>query len=109
MIATVARRKLHRDIQNDNYHSDSVSYCFSNLLQRRLFQKSLMQDFVNQLDIADGLKQLLISRDISLKDLLHISYSELGEYLDIDDFVARLIIFAIKNKIKSYNNLNYHQ
>ena len=101
----MTRRKINSDIQNDYYHSDSVSNSFANSLQRRLLQKSSLQDFVNQLDIADGLKQLLISRDLSLKDLLNISNVELGEYLGIDDFVARLIIFSIKDKIKTYKHL----
>jgi hypothetical protein len=60
--------------------------------------------FINSLDIADGLKELLIKYRYTLGELSNISYPKLVEYLDIDPYVAKIICAAAMKL--SYNNLN---
>ena len=58
---------------------------------------------INSLDIADGLKELLIKYRYTLEELLKISSSELDEFLGIDLYVAKIICTAAR---KLYNH-NY--
>ena len=53
-------------------------------------------DLINQLEIADGLKQLLSSKDFTLKSLLNASASDLAKILGIDEYVAKIVSSAIK-------------
>ena len=48
-------------------------------------------DTINQLDIADGLKELLISKSFNLKLLLNTPVSGLAKMLGIDNYVASII------------------
>jgi hypothetical protein len=50
--------------------------------------------FINSLDIADCLKELLIKYRYTLEELSNISSSELAEYLGIDRYVAKIICAA---------------
>jgi hypothetical protein len=50
--------------------------------------------FINSLDIADCLKELLIKYGYTLEELSNISSSELAEYLGIDPYVAKIICAA---------------
>ena len=59
---------------------------------------------IKSLDIADGLKELLIKYELTLQDLLAISISDLAQYLGIDLYVANIISNAAK-KYSSSNNL----
>jgi len=52
-------------------------------------------DLINQLDIADGLKGVLISSGFTLKSLLNASASDFA-ILGIDPYVAMLVSNAIK-------------
>ena len=63
-------------------------------------EKLVVTDLINQLDIADGLKDLLISSGFTLKSLLNTSAPELAEILGIDQYVAKLISDAISKAIK---------
>jgi hypothetical protein len=60
--------------------------------------------FINSLDIADGLKELLIKYRYTLEELSNMSYSELAEYLGIDPYVAKIICAAVTKL--SNSNLN---
>jgi len=51
---------------------------------------------INSLDIADGLKDLLIKYRFTLELLLTISPSELSEILGIDKYIARIICNAAR-------------
>jgi hypothetical protein len=64
-------------------------------------QKLVVTDLINQLDIADGLKGLLISSDFTLKSLLNTSASDFARILGIDEHVAKLLTDAIKKVIKT--------
>jgi DNA integrity scanning protein DisA with diadenylate cyclase activity len=53
-------------------------------------------DLIDQLEIADGLKQLLSSKDFTLKSMLNASASDLAKILGIDEYVAKIVSSAIK-------------
>jgi hypothetical protein len=58
-------------------------------------KEKLVTDLINQLDIADGLKGVLISSGLTLKSLLNASASDFA-ILGIDPYVAILVSNAIK-------------
>ncbi len=64
-------------------------------------EKLIAADVINQLDIADGLKELLISNGFTLRLLLKTSTSELGKILGIDEYIAKLVHDAAKKITKS--------
>ena len=53
---------------------------------------------IHNLDLAQGLIQLLVENNFTLKSLLNTSSSELSKTLGIDQEVATLICKAAKNK-----------
>jgi hypothetical protein len=53
---------------------------------------------LNDLDLAQGLIQLLIENNVTLKSLLNTSSSELSKTLGVDQEVATLICKAAKNR-----------
>jgi hypothetical protein len=59
---------------------------------------------INSLDIADGLKELLIKYGFTLEELLTMSISDLAEYLGIDLYVANIISNSAK-KLSRSNDL----
>jgi len=50
-----------------------------------LREKLEVTDLINQLDIADGLKELLLNSGFTLKSLLNASVSDLAKALGIDE------------------------
>ncbi len=54
---------------------------------------------INQLDMADGLKELLISKSFTLNLLLDTSVSGLAKIPGIDSYVAS-IIHAVRKVVK---------
>ena len=74
---------------DDSYHSSDL---------QRLQGRLLVRNFINRLEIADGLKQLLLSKDFTFKSLLDASTSDLAEILGIDEYVANIIIKATKDQ-----------
>jgi hypothetical protein len=48
------------------------------------------------LDIAEGLKQLLIDADIRFESIIGLGYRELSEMLYIDLYVGEIIIKAVQ-------------
>ena len=63
-------------------------------------QKLVLTDLINQLDIADGLKGLLISSDFTNESLLNTSASDFAKILGIDEYVAKLLVDAINKATK---------
>ncbi len=59
---------------------------------------------INSLDIADGLKELLIKYGFTLEELLTMSISDLDEYLGIDLYIANIISNSAK-KLSRSNDL----
>jgi hypothetical protein len=63
-------------------------------------EKLKVTDLINQLDIADGLKELLLSSSFTLKSLLNTSVSDLAKTLGIDEHVAKLVSDAVTKAMK---------
>jgi hypothetical protein len=61
---------------------------------------------INSLDIADGLKELLIKNGFTLEGILNKSSSEIAEFLGIDKYVAEIICTAAKKSSNHYGE--YH-
>lgn len=62
-------------------------------------------DLINQLDIAYGLKQLLINSTFTIKSLRNTPASELAKILGIDDYVASLINNAVRTLVDQHTNV----
>lgn len=62
-------------------------------------QEQLFRNFINKLEIANGLKQLLLSKDFTLKSLLNASTSDLAGILGIDEYIVKIIGTAIKRAV----------
>ena len=62
-------------------------------------EKLLVTDLIKEMDIADGLKELLISSGFTLKSLINTSASEFANILGIDQYVAKILSDAV-NKTK---------
>lgn len=77
----------------------SVDGSYSSSVLQRLKAELLVTDFINQLEIADGLKQLLLTKGFTLKSLQNTSASDLAKILGIDDYIAQIISRAIKEMI----------
>ncbi len=72
----------------------------SNSVLSSIKEKLVVSDLINQLDIADGLKELLIGAGLTLKSLLNTSAADFAKILGIDQYVAKLITYAISKSIK---------
>jgi hypothetical protein len=83
---TVLPKEKEGETNNNNYYH----YTYSNNI------------IINSLDIADGLKELLIKYRITLELLLTISPSELSEILSIDEYIARIICNAARKLAAAY-------
>jgi hypothetical protein len=57
---------------------------------------------INSLDIADGLKELLIKYGFTLELLSTMSYSELAEILGINVYVAKIICNTARKLAATY-------
>ena len=57
-------------------------------------------DSINQLDKADELKELLISKSFTLNMLLDTPVSELAKILGIDNYIASVIRYAARKVVK---------
>jgi hypothetical protein len=55
------------------------------------------------LDIAEGLKQLLIDTDVTIDSIIGLGYQELSEMLHIDLYVGELIIKAVQKFVQERN------
>ena len=74
---------------------------FSSSVLSGIKEKLGVTDLINQLNIADGLKVLLISSGFKLKSLLNASASDFAKILGIDQYVAKLISDVVNEAIKT--------
>ena len=72
----------------------------------RIKEKLIVTDLINQLDIADGLKELLLSTSFTLKSLQNASVSDLAKTLGIDEYVAKLVSDAVNKAIKRSRSIS---
>ncbi|HZA70236.1 MAG TPA: hypothetical protein VE548_11110 [Nitrososphaeraceae archaeon] len=62
---------------------------------------SRVNNWIYELDIADGLKQLLTDAGVTLE--LIISYQQLADMLHTDPYVGRIIVEALHNLTQKKN------
>jgi hypothetical protein len=81
-------------IKTDNQTVQSPKSFNSLLNSMRQQQPQLLSyiDAVDQLDIAEGLKELLLLYGLKLDQLKRMSSNDLAEILGIDKYIARIII-----------------
>ena len=58
------------------------------------------REIINQLDIPTGLKDLLISRGFTIKQLVKMKSNDIAKALNIDEDVGRLIGAAVKKYLE---------
>ena len=56
-------------------------------------------DGIDVLDIADGLKELLRRKKLTLHSLIQLSQSQLADILGIDGYVAKIYVNQLKARL----------
>ena len=67
---------------------------------RRYVYSTTVNDRVQELDIAEGLKQLLTDAGFTIDSILDLGYREISEKLHIESYVGKLIVDAAQNIIQ---------
>jgi hypothetical protein len=62
------------------------------------YQSSVKFSDVEELEIADGLQELLIDYGFTRRRILKLQSADLASILGIDDYVAKIICNAAKRK-----------
>ena len=76
-----------------------ISYITNNvLIVFMTYQASVKYSDVKELEIADGLKELLIDYGFTRRRILKLQSSDLASILGIDDYIAKIICNAAKRK-----------
>jgi hypothetical protein len=63
------------------------------------YQSSVKYSDILELEIADGLKELLMDYGFTRRRILKIQSSDLASMLGIDDYIAKIICKAAKRKL----------
>ncbi|PWU78913.1 MAG: hypothetical protein DLM72_20115 [Candidatus Nitrosopolaris wilkensis] len=71
-----------------------------NITLQSIKQRQTTTTLVNQLDIPEGLKELIISHGFTLDLLLGLHPTALAQTLGIDNDVAKMIINATRRNVK---------
>ena len=58
---------------------------------------STINDRFQDLNIAEGLKQLLIDANFTIESILDLGYQEVSETLHIEEYIGKLIVDAAQN------------
>jgi len=66
------------------------------------FPHLITTDSINQLDIVDGLKELVIRKRFTLKLVLDTPVSGLANILGIDNYVANIISNAVRKAVDQH-------
>lgn len=83
-------------IKTDNSIVQSTSFnSLLNSMRQRQPQLASYLDSVDQLDIAEGLKELLLTYGFRLELLKSMSSNDLAEILGIDKYIASIIINSV--------------
>ena len=107
-MGTTSRRN-----EVDTFLSSSAPDSLNNLTQSRAIEAyngNEGDNIINHLDIAEGLKDVLVRYGFKLDSLLIMQPNNLAEILGIDEYVAKLIISAvhdIKNKASTGSNAQH--
>lgn len=62
------------------------------------YQSSVKYSDILELEIADGLRELLMDYGFTRRRILKIQSSDLASMLGIDDYIAKIICNAAKRK-----------
>ena len=68
---------------------------------RSIKENLVAADKINKLDIADGLKELLINNGFTYESLLNTSVSDLAKILHIEEYIAKIIGDSAKKMLKN--------
>ena len=66
---------------------------------------SIVNDWVEDLDITEGLKQLLIDAGLTIELVSGLDYREVSEMLHTDPYVEKLIVEAVQNLKQERNTI----
>jgi hypothetical protein len=69
----------------------------------RRYVYSTFNDRVQELDIAEALKQLIIDAGLTIELIVRLDYQDISEMLNIDPYVGKLIFEAAKNVLQERN------
>jgi ribosomal protein S8 len=58
---------------------------------------SAVNEWIQELEIAEGLKQLLIDASLTIESTIRLGYQEVSEILQIDLYVGKLIVEAAQS------------
>ncbi len=64
---------------------------------------SEVNNWIHRLDIADGLKQLLINTGVTLEMIIGLDYQQVADKLHTDPYVGRLIVEALHKLAQEKN------
>jgi hypothetical protein len=67
---------------------------------------STINNWVQELDIADGLKQLLIDADFTFESVIGLGYRDVSEILHIDPYVGKLIVESAQDIMREKGLMN---
>jgi DNA-binding NtrC family response regulator len=63
-------------------------------------KNELFKDIIGKLDIPAGLKELLVSHNLTIEKLLNMKSSDIADILGIDQDAARLIIASVRQEVE---------
>ena len=101
--------KNREDSQQNTSYSPSLSQNRSNKIN--YFTESNNDNInshdmsINSLEIADGLKELLIKYGFTLEELLTMPTSDLAEFRGIDLYIAKIICTAARKSSNCSNSI----
>jgi hypothetical protein len=64
---------------------------------------SKVNNWIHRLDIADGLKQLLIDGGITLEMIIRLDYQQVADMLHTDPYIGKLIVEALHELAQEKN------
>jgi hypothetical protein len=79
-----------------------------NITLQNIKQRQNTINFVNQLDLPAGLREMLIIRGFTLDLLLNMQPIDLAETLGIDRDVAEIVIHVAKKHINALRKLQHN-
>ena len=92
------------NISSRREESNIIKYYSTLIFLHKLTQSQNIERYddnnrntINNLDIAEGLKDMLVSNSIKLDSLLIIQPHDLSKMLGIDEYVAKIILSAVRN------------
>jgi hypothetical protein len=108
VVAICCQLKTEKTV-NGAFHSPSLSQSKSNktnyFTENNNHHINSHSMSINSLEIADGLKELLIKYGFTLEELLTTPTSDLAEYLGIDLYIAKIICTAARKSSSCSNSI----